>query len=73
MSGEDSFLCSICFKSIRLEDCINDEDGRPVHEKCYAARVLFTFPLAGKPGKSPREVRGWRGLVWRIIKIVGRK
>ena len=26
MAGEDSFLCSICFKSISLEDCKVDEE-----------------------------------------------
>jgi hypothetical protein len=74
MVGEGSFLCSICFKSIRLEDCKIDEYGRPVHENCYAARVLYTLPSAEKPsGKSPHEVQGWRGLVWKIMRIVGRK
>ena len=74
MAGEDSFLCSICFKSISLEDCRIDGDGRPVHEKCYAARVLYALPSAGKLSeKSPRDVRGWRGLGWRIMRIVGRR
>ena len=75
MSREDSFLCSICFKSISLEDCKLDEDRRPVHEKCYAASMLFTSPLAGKQsGKHLRDTQqGWRGLVWRVKRTVGRK
>jgi len=74
MAGEDSFLCSICFKSINLEDCKIDQDGRPVHEKCYAARVLYMPPSAEKPsGKSPRRVHGCRGLGWKIMRIVGRR
>ncbi len=74
MAGEDSFLCSICFKSIGLEACKIDEDGRPVHEKCYAARMLYTLPSTGKPSaKSPRDVQGWRGLGWRIMRILGRR
>ena len=74
MAGEDSFLCSICFKSIGLEDCKIDEYGRPVHEECYAARVLYTLSSAEKPsGKSPHQVQGWRGLVWKIMRIVGRR
>lgn len=74
MAGEDSFLCSICFKSLSLEDFKIDEDGRPVHEKCYAARALYTIRSAGKPsGKSSGHVRAWRGLGWRIMRIVGRR
>jgi hypothetical protein len=54
MAGEDRSLCSICFKSVNLKDCKIDEYGRPVHETCYAARVLHTLPSAGKPsGNSP--------------------
>ena len=54
MAGEHSSLCSLCFKSVNLKDCKIDEYGRPVHEKCYAARVLYTLPSAGKPsGNSP--------------------
>jgi hypothetical protein len=74
MAGEDSFLCSICFKSVNLKDCKIDEDGRPVHEKCYAARVLYTLPSAGKPsGNSPPDAQGWRGLCRKIMRIVGRR
>ena len=74
MAGEDSFLCSICFKSISLEDCKVDEDGRPVHEKCYAERVLHTHPSAGKPSRrTGRDVQGWRSLGWRIVRILGRR
>ena len=54
MAGEDSSLCSVCFKSVNLKDCRMDEYGRAVHEKCYAARMLYTLPSAGKPsGNSP--------------------
>ncbi len=74
MAGEDSFLCSICFKGISLEDCKIDEDGRPVHENCYATRVLYTLPSAGKLArKRPRAVQEWRGVGWRIIRIMGRR
>jgi hypothetical protein len=74
MAGEDSFLCSVCFESISLEDCKIDEDGRPVHEKCCAKRMLYTLPSSGKTsGNGRRPVQGWRGLGWKIMKIVGRR
>ena len=74
MAGEDSCLCSICFKSISLEDCKIDEDGRPVHEKCYATRALYALPSAGERSrKSPGRVQGWRGLGWKIMRIVERR
>ncbi len=74
MANENSFLCSICFKGVNLEDCKIDEDGRFVHEKCYAARALYPLPSAGKAGgKSPGTVQGWRGLGWNIMRIVGRR
>lgn len=72
--AEDSFLCSICFKSISLEDCKVDEDGRPVHENCYAEKVLYAHPSTGKPSvKRHGDVQGRRGLGWIIMKILGRK
>lgn len=40
MCGREAFLCSICFQPISLNHCAFDEDGRPVHEPCYAAYVL---------------------------------
>ena len=74
MAGEESFLCSICFKSICLEDCKFDEDGRPVHEKCCVERMLYALPSAKKTsGKSPGQVQGWRGLGWKIMRTVGRR
>ena len=74
MTGEDSFLCSICFKNIRLEDCQVDEDGRPVHENCYAARAAYPLASPRKPfGKNPSRVQGWRDLCWKIMKTVGRR
>jgi len=31
--------CWICQKAIALEECIIDENGRPVHEDCYICAV----------------------------------
>lgn len=74
MTGEDSFLCSICFKGISLEDCKIDEDGRPVHEKCYAERMLHRSTSTGKPsGKSLSDVSEWRSLGRKIMRIVARR
>jgi hypothetical protein len=63
MAGEGSFLCSICFQSVSLEDCKIDEDGRPVHENCHEAKVLY----AESSGKNPRDPQVRHGLVWRIM------
>ena len=74
MTGEDSFLCSICFKSISLKNCKIDEDGRPVHGTCYAARVLHGLPSTGKSsGKDLSKVPGWRSLGRKMMRIVGRR
>lgn len=32
-------LCAICFQPIVLDKSKNDEDGRPVHEDCYAMKI----------------------------------
>jgi hypothetical protein len=31
--------CSICGKEVPLQDCKTDEQGRAVHEECYARRI----------------------------------
>ena len=31
--------CSICNKPMEIETAKTDEDGKAVHEECYAARV----------------------------------
>ena len=32
-------LCAICFQPVDLKNSKNDEDGRPVHEDCYAMKM----------------------------------
>jgi hypothetical protein len=32
-------VCSICGKPVSLQDCKVDEQGKPVHGTCYAAKV----------------------------------
>jgi len=44
-------LCAICFQPIDLKKSKNDEDGRPVHEDCYAMKMTSL----NKP-KKPRRV-----------------
>jgi len=68
MCGKGAFLCSICFQPINLGQCKTDEDGRFVHEKCYADRLLFT-----PPKKKAYHEGHWRGMAWRFMRIVGRK
>jgi hypothetical protein len=68
MCGKGAFLCSICFQPINLDECKIDEDGRPVHERCYAERLLYVSPK-----KKPRHEEAWQGLASRFMRIVGRK
>jgi len=34
-------FCWICGKTISLEQCKVDEQGLPVHEECYVAKVVM--------------------------------
>ena len=59
MSSANS-LCSICFKPIISDNYQIDEDGWPVHKKCYEERALYTAPVVKKPAKK-KTIRGtWR-------------
>ena len=41
------WLCSICFQPIELKKSKTDENGRSVHEECYAMK------MAAMPPKKP--------------------
>lgn len=66
MCGQEAFLCSICFRTINLNQCKFDEDGRPVHEQCYGDRMLHS-------PKRPRPAAFWGELRTRLSKIAYRK
>ena len=66
MCGQQAFLCSICFKPIRLTQCTFDEDGRPVHEQCYVDRLLHS-------PKPPRSAAFWGELRTKLSRITHRK
>jgi len=34
-------LCRICGKDIRLDHCVTDEHGLPVHQSCQEKRMLL--------------------------------
>ena len=69
MSEEESpFLCSICFKPIRLENYKIDEDGRPIHEQCYLDKMRFV-----PPDKNARHGIGWRDLGRKLRRIFGQE
>ena len=34
--------CAICNETCRLEECVYDELGRPVHKECYLSAVTRT-------------------------------
>ena len=38
--------CALCSKPISLEDSKVSEDGRPVHEECYVAKLTLSKPTA---------------------------
>jgi hypothetical protein len=40
-----SFECAICSRPIPLEDSKVSEDGQPMHEDCYVAKLTFAAPL----------------------------
>jgi hypothetical protein len=33
--------CWICGNQVSLENCNTDENGQPVHEDCYIAKLTF--------------------------------
>jgi hypothetical protein len=40
-----SFACSLCSNPISLEDSKVSEDGRPMHEECYVAKLTLNHHL----------------------------
>ena len=49
MRGDRPFLCSFCFQPIDLNSCKIDEDGRAVHENCYAIKVASMVAQKKRP------------------------
>jgi hypothetical protein len=37
-------ICSICHKDVLLEAANTDENGDPVHERCYVSRLTAKTP-----------------------------
>jgi len=63
MSQEQSYLCSICFKPVDLNSCKIDENGRSVHENCYALKLLHSQLQLKKPVKKTAILGPWRRVV----------
>jgi hypothetical protein len=38
------FTCAICGKPVRLEESKTDDNGKPVHEECYANKIVTPPP-----------------------------
>ena len=38
-ASRTTFLCAICEQPIPLEDSKVNEEGRPIHEECYVAKL----------------------------------
>jgi hypothetical protein len=47
--------CSICGKEVPLHDCKTDEQGRAVHEECYARRIKQQPPRPNTDSGSGME------------------
>ena len=47
--------CAICNQTIALEDSKVSEDGQPVHEECYVAKVIQAFAAATVAGAEPSD------------------
>ena len=41
-------FCWMCGKTVSLEECKLDEEGLPVHENCYVAKVATKEAIALK-------------------------
>jgi hypothetical protein len=65
MGAERAFFCSICFKPVDLTDCKIDENGRPIHETCFATKLLYKSNIAHK--SSDRGTKS-RGIVARLLR-----
>jgi hypothetical protein len=44
------FECALCNKPIPLEDSKVSEDGRPMHEECYVAKLTLSQQLPQQQG-----------------------
>ena len=43
------FLCSICNGALELEKAKTDDDGKPVHEECYANKIILKRSIRPPP------------------------
>ena len=50
--------CWICGRAVSLEACKIDEQGNPVHEQCYVAKVAFNSGMLQRTTKAHRRL--WR-------------
>lgn len=44
--------CSICGKEVSLHDCKTDEQGRAVHEACYAEKIMMMQGISSRPSTN---------------------
>jgi hypothetical protein len=49
MSLRATHSCWICDRPVQLENCKIDERGKPVHEDCYAAKLVVDKATGSLP------------------------
>lgn len=54
VSFEPTHYCWICGKAVSLESC-KDEQGNPVHERCYAAKLALDAGMLNRPIQAHRR------------------
>jgi hypothetical protein len=54
---EFTLICALCFEPVLLETCKADEQGRAVHEDCYATKIKFNkTPLPPYPSSDSDSI-----------------
>lgn len=55
-----SVLCQICGKSIPIATAKTDEDGKAIHEECYAALMKSQPASPDGQGQGAHSIRPWK-------------
>ena len=61
-------LCAICFQPVDLKKSKNDEDGRPVHEDCYAMKIK-SLDKPKKPHRVSKLGEGQEVVLTDVVRV----